>query len=779
MRKLLSSLVGSAKFSFLKVTFFAAFVLLLETVLFHVLNYIYDYFAATMVISFAILGIGLGAFLASRINIKEEALFSLCCIGTTLCVYIAVAAVMFSYPLFWISAASIPLSFLFPVVYIATIFRNHRASPVYMYDMVGAFLGVLITVLLYKFLHSESIILLLTLVIPFVGLIVQLFSGKPAKRFIFLILFILLIIPSGFFFYKQLAHDSFNVFRIISRQPFNPDQPKIFNYFSSDKLAKSYDSLLGRIDVVHSKIKKSFVVAWNGFDNDHFNDRDKGDYDTYFGPRDIEWPHQDIRILYGVVDEPKVFIIGSAAQGITKSVKTMTPLRNIYAVEINPSIIEIMTKDFYEESGQAYKGLRPILGNALALLKSTDEKFDIITLINTHSTKNIAYQGPPDYLHTIEHYNLYFDHLTDKGYLLFEERPVRRIGELGLYRMIHTIWQSLKQRGEDNPKLHFVIWEWMGRGKTKIKKNHDAYYVSMIVTKKPIIGELREKIIQWIRNCAQQSSYYKRNGLRISYLNGFRERQEFVQLFNMIESADFKPLEEENFGPGIVTSQRPFLQIATKSYPRLKKLVINTGLLTMILWGLFTLGLVKVEKKKQGWLLNIYNVLLGGAYFFIEIMLLQVYQHIFIAASSTLILVLGLLLLSSGVGGYFSERLDVSIVTFLLIPISLSAVYAPTFLFNVGIPFIWIKFVSIFLICAAGFFMGVYFPKGLAQAKAYGLQQKIPHLFAINSVGGSFAVIFALFLGIKIGYQMTVLFAIVFYILASAILKILQPQKSI
>ena len=53
---------------FWSVTFFAALILLTETVLAHCLEILHDFFIAVAVISNAVLGIGLGAFVASMVR---------------------------------------------------------------------------------------------------------------------------------------------------------------------------------------------------------------------------------------------------------------------------------------------------------------------------------------------------------------------------------------------------------------------------------------------------------------------------------------------------------------------------------------------------------------------------------------------------------------------------------------------------------------------------------------------------------------------------------------
>lgn len=392
---------------YLKVTFFAAFVLLLETVLFHALNYIYDYFAATMVISFTVLGIGLGAFTAGKINLDEDELFSISCLGTTVCVYITCAAVLLSYPYLIISSFAIILTFFFSMLYISTLFRNHPANLIYWYDMAGAFFGISLTVLIYKVLATEEIVLFLLVFVPLIGLFSNIKNKRKIKKQAYV--FLGLVILGSILFSAQVLHDSFNMFNVLKsfkRKPslFELRDKSFLNEFNRE-IIKSYDNLMGRIDVLPAKNDHSIHI--NGFSTDRFKRNKEKNYSDYYKPKGIKWPTSDVRILYGIVNEPKVFIFGPSVEGAVKSIKKITPLENITAVEINSSMLKIAKKDFVEECGFAYEGLNTIIGNGLSVLKSKNEKYDIITLLNTHSTPGISFSGAPDYLHTFQSYNFF------------------------------------------------------------------------------------------------------------------------------------------------------------------------------------------------------------------------------------------------------------------------------------------------------------------------------------------------------------------------------------
>ncbi len=775
---------------FLLVTVCAAIVLLVETVLFHLTSYIHDFFIAVCVIGYAVLGLGLGAFAASTIKWRDSVVFLFCAVGSTVSLY-AVSLVFIWYPTVWLIAIAVAMCVFFPTIYIAVLFRNHPGGRVYFYDMTGAFLGIVATVAFYEFMMSESIILLLVCLIPLVGLIVSLRSKELTAGFKIGATSVtaLLITLGATLFSIQLATGYFNIFNLFDRNNTFIDEPiegedsrnpqKILLRYEPQWHRASYDGLAGRVDIVKAPNKDLHVTSMQGYPNDHFKPKRHKDY-AFYQKRGIDWPSRDPRVFYGLKKEPKIYIVGSSARGIIETVKKITKPEKIFPVEILPGIIEVMTKDFWEESGRAYEGLKPTIGNAISLLKTLDGKFDLITMINTHSGPNIGYPSGPDYLHTREHYDMYFDHLSNEGCILFEERPYNRSGELGIYRMMNTAWHTLKDRGAKNPSKHFLIWEWMsGRWGPNIIHDYDekrkryrggaSWYVGMIVSKKPLQGKLKKRVLKW---------YHEAVGtVRVAYLDEYLEHGEFSDVMNMIETGDFSELKKEGFDDSIVTDDRPFPSLSRVSQPRVARLLQSSTALFIVLSVVFGIGIFRKENKGRATILSTYNILIGLGYFLIEIMLIQVYQNIFVSPSWSLILVLGVLLLSSAIGGLFCEQINLWLVTLLLVPTALAAVYLPQLLLYTDLPLILCKIVGTCLIFATGFLMGFYFPRGLRMADRWHMRSKIPHVFAINSVAGSFAVVLALFLGIKIGYQATIFAAIATYSVAGLVGNIRRPAS--
>ena len=752
--------VGEDRAVLLKVTFFSSLVLMLETVLFHVTEYLFEYLDAVMVIGWAILGVGLGAFAAGVVRLPERRLFMVACGGTAVALVASVVALI--HPPLWRSMFVLPLTFAFPAWYVSDAFARLRTRRVYFFDMLGVSLGVAVTVLLYLLLRSEGILLLTLVVLAFAGLLGC--RARPAR--VAAAAFALLLIFGEGLLLAHTGWDVLNFHHLVSRDNEHFDRLKVF-CSELDRPVRSYDNLVGRVDVLWRRPSRGEChVAYNGYGNDHFTEGTPRDYERRYAGKGVRWPSRDVRFMYGTVAEPRVMIVGSAAQGIIKSVRRITPLDHIDTVEINRAIVRIMRRDFYQRSGRAFRGLRPTVGNALSVVKAADEPYDVITLMNVHSGRTISYPGAPDGLHTVESYRLFLDNLGEDGLISFEERPLDREGQLGLYRMIHTMWRALEADGAEDPAQHFVLWEWYSRaGAQRVKRLNNKYYVGMAVTRRPLSGPRAEAAREWF-DTVQHKGGKKRRWLNLMYFPGEPADPEVEALFGMIRADDFTALAPEGFDPTPATDDRPFVGMSDRSRAKIAALMKTSGIATALAVLLFGVRL-PTRRPTLSLPLGGYQILIGFAYFLVEVQLIQVYQGIFVSPATTLVAVLGLLLLSSGVGGLLSDRIPLWVSLVLLAPLALLGVWSPRWLLGMGVPVFLVKGLGIGIIAAVGALMGIYFPRGLALAKRAGLGDRVPDLFALNAASGALAVASALALAVRYGYLASFGLALALYAVAA------------
>jgi len=733
----------------IKLSFFTLLILLTETLFFHVLNYIYGYFEAILIIAYTIFGIGLGAFLASKIKWDLKDIFKYSLIGTSLSLYAAILKLIFFPSVIFLNIIFV-LIFLFPSIYITKTYEKYASYKAYFYDMLGCFVSIFLIVLLFKFATTEKILILILFTLSS-ALLINLFLKGYEKNKIIIIICILLFWTSIFFLKNQIYFDKYNLFNILNCENTKLDTEKSFCKYP-DKLIKSYDNLVGRIDITRSSKNSSYKVSYHGYSNDHFN---KKNYAT----NNPDWPLRDIRVLYGVVKNPKIFVMGSSAQGIIKPLKQITTPENITAIEINPAITQMMQKDFYTQSGEAYKNIDPIIGNGLAYLAQDKNLYDIITLINVHTYRNLPYSGPPDYIHTKEGYSLLLNRLTDKGYILFEERPETPKGQLAFYRELLTIIEALKNQGVKKPQDHIAIWSWNWSDKGEPKYWH-KYYVSMIVSKNPIKGDIKDKVVEWIKFRQNANS----QTLHLEFLNDYYVSEEFKNFFATVGQNNFSTLGQDNFDTSYASFKKPFLSQTTKHNPQLGKYLFNISFIAIIFGSFLIISQIRKNKKSIILSLNLYYILIGFAFFFVEMIIFEAYQNVFASPANSLIFTIGFLLLSTGIGGYALKTQKLNRIIMLLTPICLITLNFPQWYIMFNMPIAIAKIIGIGLICATGFLLGAFFPRGFRLAREARCEQNIPYLFAINAISGSVAVVASLYLSIWIGHLHTVIIALLIYL---------------
>ena len=692
--------------------------------------------------------------------------------------YVA-AWVLLRWPNLFLLLPAVASVFVCPSFFIARAFAEGSARGVYLFDMLGAGAAVVLTVLAYQWLVSEEIFLGSVTLIPLVGgaATAAYATWRARRRWITCLALLALAGTGGLLWSWQVTRHALLIPRLV-----NPDAPNIpsqnfLRRASRWRVEHTYDSLIGRLDTIPAADR--VFVTYDGFFNDNFSNNVIRDYAQYTKPHDIRLPSADRRVVYGLVPEPSVFVIGPATSGILTTLREITPVENIEAVEVNSGVLQIMLRDYYDASGQAYRGVHTVLGNALSVLRRSDKKYDIITLINAHSSRWIGALGPPDYLHTRESYDMYFDHLTEDGYLLFEERPDTYRGELGLKRMIITLYDCLRRRGITDPAQHFFIWEFMShryhdQGKTGIATGSDMYYVGMIVSLKPLTGQRLADLLEWynlewrIRWDDEQPVYFPfRRLLEPAYLKGTWHGERFGPFFDMLAADDFRGLGE-SFDASIITNDRPFPSCPTTSEPEvLRALVVISGI-CVALGGLFAIGAMRgIRRRTHMALLVFYNVAIGLAYFFVEIMLIQAYQGVFLSPSASLVLVLGVLLIGSAIGGLLADRVPLWSATIALVPVLAVCLRVPAWTVQLGLDYGQSGVAAAAMVFVVGMNMGVYFPTGLLRARQWSLSERIPHLFAINAMAGSLATVVSLYLAIRVGYTWTLIGAFVLYVAAT------------
>ncbi len=757
-------------FCYWRVIYFSAILFIIEILFSYLLGYILDYFKSMLIISYALLGIGIGSLISSKIKTIFKNLFLYCCAGTV-SAFIISLFIIIRLSHIWYLHFILSFPFIFLSIYLSLVFREYMSNRIYFNDMFGAFSGICIIVLCFSFINVEILILFL-LILQIMIIFIELKFIK-IKKFYYVtraaVIVIILVLISGIAY--QFSTDNLNIVYIIECND-TEDNLKIFCNLeepegNSQRFIKSYDSLVARVDITmrtnHERKYKIFNVYYNGLSNDNFNNS-KFRY-TMDMQRDI----LDRRVVTGLINNPKVMILGSSAQGISKMITGYS--NDITALEINPAVITIMTRDFYNQSGRAYDGLEVFQGNGISYLKRTDVQFDIITLMNTHSMSTIGYIGPPDYLHTTETYELYFDHLSDDGYLMLEERPVTERGKYGIKRIIVTIYKTLQNMGYVSPEEHFFIYSWQGERNIIPDIGSIPEYVSILVTKNPISENIKESILKWTNIFITKES----QSIRLDFLSNTYDSGEYSGIFNGLINNALSIEYTANIDLTPVVNNRPFASQVYLDYSELNEIFYPIGTICLLFIIILSGMIIYRKKNKSSIALIFYNICIGTAFFLLEILLIQKYQNIFMSVTGSLVIVLGLFLISSGIGGLFLSREKYyKIFRIALLIISAINFFSADYIILLPLPDFVKTAIFILLIILNGICIGVFFPYGLILAKKNGLKKSIPLYFGINSIAGTFGVVLSLHLSVIFGFLITLVLALILFIASILISRLIS-----
>lgn len=444
----------------------------------------------------------------------------------------------------------------------------------------------------------------------------------------------------------------------------------------------------------------------------------------------------------------------------------------IFSMDSNPLMVDVIKKDYGVFSGDIYaenawKGLAR--GRLMTMRKS----FDIIDISLLSAVPSGGFGISEDYRFTVEAFREYLSHLKPGGVLsmsVYIFPPPRTE-----FRLLSTVLSALKATGADDTEASRMI--------AAIR----SWATVSIIAK---AGPLTEDEIGAIRE------FTRRNGFDIVYYPGVKEEETniyvkigamsggtagtppdlYYEAFRrLIDPQTRKQFQRDYlFDIGEVGDDAPFFH----HYLRLK----NAGEIYKVMGGKwqyfieegYLLPAVLVQAVFFGLLLLIapalrarpsasdaswlaYFALLGMAFMFVEIPLIQTLILPLETPSYAVAVSLASVLVSSGAGSYLSERIKPLSSPYAVL--ALAALLAPYGLLisrTVGaiaaFPMAYKIVLSFVIISPIGFLMGIPFPLGmrrLARMRA----DRIPWAWAVNGCFSVIAPMAAVMSAMAVGFK--------------------------
>ena len=673
-----------------------------------------------------------------------------------------------------------------------------KVNVIYLFNLLGSALGCLLVIAFFSFLEGPQMI---ALVVVGGGIAAFIFSLAMGRRKNLLlggsgIAFSLII----FLFSPQILP-----IRIIPYKTL----PTLLK-FPETKVLYTRWNPISRLDVVHCPAlhyAPGLSFQFSGKLPSQIGIVVDGDSLTtithYQDSKELEFlDYLTSTLPYYLKNQANVLVIG-AGGGFDILNAISHGADKVVGVEINPDVVKIVRDKFGDFGGNIYRHPRVkiLLGEGRSILRRMQENYDIIqlSLLDSYAAASAGvYSLTENYLYTVEAFSDYWERLTSGGilsitrWLLLPPSEIPRLVSIGL--------EVLTQKGITTPENYIAVIRGWGT-------------VTFLLKKGPFSIEEITQIRQFCDKRAFDLVYYP--GIRPEEVNQYNKLPEpyYYQIITQLiqNRQKFYQVYYLNLRPA--SDDRPFFYHFFK-WQKLKDLysavgkrwepLIQSGdffLLAVLLQALllsFILIIVphlsrrikpKVHRvkaemtaqdvthpattpKKTPFLAVLtYFFFIGIAYMFIEIALIQKFI-LFLGHPlySTSIIIFSLLL-SSGLGSYFSPRFQkyISMAKFLtilacllLVNIAIMAVGVKSFL-SYPLPFrIFYTSVNLSL---PGFFMGMPFPLGVKKAGEIH-PSLIPWGWAVNGCASVLSAILAVIIALYSGFTVVIILAAVGYFLA-------------
>ena len=516
------------------------------------------------------------------------------------------------------------------------------------------------------------------------------------------------------------------------------------------------------------------------------------DFDRLSGEDRFRLLHQGPGLTYFIRPGAKVLIIG-AGGGWDVSRALASGSRDITAVEINPVIATtVMRQRFAEYSRNLY--FRPevhvSVEDGRSFVRRSSEKYQILqaTLVDTWaSTAAGAFALSENNLYTTDAFRDYLSHLTPDGMLVFTRwgfEPPRES-----LRLLSLAVDALHSLGEAQPWSHVLVF----RDDTE-KLNGWGAQDTVMIFRQPISGgdlaQARLAIagtrLHLIYSPADPSANEFGKLLRSSDPEAFRAAYPF-DISPVDDDRPFffysvQPRDLWNFlrGPGVAADYK-INRALPLLFGSLAISLVATAVI-LLLPPLLLGARLPAEKGLRSSLL--YFVCIGAGYILVQVALIQKFVLFLGHPTYALTVIIFSMLVSSGLGSFFSRRLLPAagrgrlawVLTGVAAAVGVVAfAAAPIGEFGMGWPLLLKMATTACLIAPVGFLMGMPFPTGMSRLEAR-YPRALQWAWSLNAAASVLGSAGAIFLAIYLGLRVTLLIGGAMYLGALAVMWFAQER---
>jgi spermidine synthase len=763
---------------YLSVALISISVLMLEIGLTRMFSVMFESHYAFLVISSAILGLGVGGIFVhvrarkiSTLNLQpiqkllpaSSGLMALSILAMTVFI---IKVSFFQHILLATILGFAP--FCFGGIFLATAFRllPDKSSKLYAADLIGASIGSVLIIFLLK-LGVINVNLLVAVIASFpAGLLITKQSLKKLESMALILLMgglvsIFLLnylsdffgtIPSARGAYKEMAH--------LLAHPTR-----------EARVIESRWSAFGRTDLVmDGKNPNEMIFFVDGtagtamykFDQDlsSLNSHELSNFSGYF-------PFK----LLSENEKEKVLIIGSGG-GREVLISLLGGAKEITAVEVNRDLVDLMTKhaDFNGGIYNDFPGVKVVVEEGRNFIRATEEYYDIIMLsvpVTKTSRSPEGYALTENFLFTVESINDYLDRLEPNGRLIVVAHE-----DMEIFRLIFTGLAALKKRGI-SPSSAMKHLYTVG----------PEMFPVFVLKKSPLTPQEAQSI--------HINMHEQKYSSASSFIPFIEQAKHIIPLGKgtyyehfMLNQALYLVLQGEvspdeliriyNFDLSSVTDDDPFFYKFDIGIPSVLTFLLVFSTIAMIGGWLIRPGSTKEGKTSPNNILFLFLFsFLGIGFMLIEIPLFQKFILFLGQPVYSVAILLFSILIGAGIGSWMSGilwekrtlfKLRLAALIVGLIVLTYTLLLKQAFIFFLGTPFFTRIGVSFFLLSPLGFFMGMPFPLGVKLLEELGLEEYVPRMWGVNGIGSVLGSALSIALAISFGFSYSMILGATLYI---------------
>lgn len=750
--------------------------LLLELSLTRIFSVIFFYHAAFLAISIALFGLGVGGVLSYFVGNRLQILGRVAAANALAVILMLTVILRVSQETgFWhlalvYFAAATPFVLSGVIVSVAIAETVSRVDRVYFADLFGAAAGCLLLIPLLNAAGGPGTVLCAAVLFAASSAVWFGLVGSVSGRVLGVALALALAAFVAYNARAGLIDLSFAKGRLLTNEVF-------VRWNSFSRIAVTQDAQQNRTIVIDAD-------ATTGIARFDFNHLGKDEL------RQLRL--QGPGFPYTMRPGAKTLIIGSGG-GWDVARALAAGSKDITGVEINPLIANTIMRDRYPDwSNRLYfrPEVRIFVEDGRSYVRRSREKYQVLqaTLVDTWaSTAAGAFALSENNLYTTEAFYDYLSHLTGDGILAFTRwgfEPPRES-----LRVLSLAAAALQRLGENDVSRHVIV---IREGGKKALEGWGALD-TVLVSRKPFTADDLERA----RGAIQEAGFEK------VYLPGDAPTNEFGKLLTATDRQQF--FQSYPFDVSPVSDDRPFffytvqprdlwtiqagaggeradfkINRAVVSLYQILGVSVLAIAITLLLPPLLLGSRLPAEEGVRTFLL--YFVCLGAGYILVQVGLIQKLVVFLGRPTYALTIVVYTMLISSGLGSYWSRRLvqgdDRRLRVVLLAASGLIGLMAlivrPVAEAGVGWPLAMRALAAALLVFPSGFLMGMPFPSGLIRLEGWH-SPSVRWAWSLNAAASVLGSALAVFFSIYLGLSATLLLGAVCYLGAFAALGKPRP----